>query len=341
MRERRLGRTDLQVSVLSLGTVNFGPGVGFMKGISVDEAAAFPILDRALDAGITLYDTADTYQGGASEKILGRWMRDRGCRDRIVLATKVGGPTAAGQGLSPGHIAAACDASLRRLGCDVIDLYQAHWPDATVPLHETLEALDALKRAGKVRHIGCSNFPAWLLALSLGESRARDLAAFASLQPQYSLAVRHVERELLPLCRDQELGVITWGALCNGLLSGKYERGRWPANHGRLKMWRRRFAGQPAEEARAWDIIESLLDISSEREVVPAVVAQAWLLGRPGVTSLIMGARSVTQLEQSLTAADFALGPDELARLEAVSSLPADYPTTMMNRHLAGGEFWD
>ena len=341
MEHRRLGRTDLRVSALGLGCLTFGPGAGFMEGISAPEPEARRILDRAVARGINLLDVADIYQGGASEQILGRWLARRGRRHDLVLATKVGGPAGPGpedRGLSPRHVTASCEASLRRLQTDVIDLYQVHWPDVDTPLEETLVALDELRRAGKIRHAGCSNYPAWLLARALWIADAQKLPRFESLQPQYSLAVRHVERELLPLCRDQQLGVIVWGALASGLLGGRHQQGALPEDHQRLAMWRRRYGGQGG---RAWSIVEAVREVAAGRGCAPAAVALAWVASRPEVSSCLVGVRSARQLDEVLVAAELSLTEEEERALERVSAMSTDYPTTMMNRLMAGGDFWD
>ncbi len=343
MRRRALGRSGLQVSVLGLGTLTFGPGVGLMAGASTPEAEALGILDRALERGVNLLDTADVYQEGESERIVGRWLRDRRCRDQVVLATKVGGavgPGAHQRGLGRAHLRRACEDSLRRLQVEVIDLYQAHWPDTAVAQRETLQALTELRQEGKIRVAGCSNFPAWYLAQALGVSAQEQLLRYECLQPQYSLAVRHIEREILPLCRDQEVGVICWGALGNGLLSGKYLAGRrLPAHHARLASWQARWASpDPAAPLR---LAQELRQVAAARGCPPAAVALAWVGSRPGVTATLVGVRTLAQLEQDLAAADLLLGDEELARLDRSSAMPPDYPTTPMNRLLAGGSFWD
>ena len=340
MEHRRIGRTDLNVSVLGLGCLTFGPGRGFMEGISASEQVARRILDRAVKRGITLLDVADIYQEGISEQILGRWLTDRGRRHELVLATKVGGPTGPGpdeRGLSAGHIVAACEASLRRLQTDVIDLYQVHWPDTDTPLEQTLEALDGLQRAGKIRYAGCSNFPAWLLTKALWISDTLGCLRFESLQPQYSLAVRHVERELMPLCQDQQLGVITWGPLASGLLADDHQRDDLPANNQRLATWWRRHGADP----RVWSVVDAVREVACQRSCAPAAVALAWVISRPGVTSCLAGVRTVEQLDQDLAAADLHLTDAEQGLLEQAGAMPTDYPSTMMNRLLSGGEFWD
>lgn len=342
MEYRKLGRTGLKVSELCLGCMSFGPGKGFMKGISAPERRATAILDRAFEQGINFFDTADVYQEGISEEILGRWQHRRKNRTSLVIATKVRGRTGEGpneQGLSRAHVIAACDASLRRLKTDYLDLYTVHWPDLETPLLETLSALTDLRRAGKIRYAGCSNFPAWYMAKSLWISDANDLLRFECLQPQYNLAVRHIEREIVPLCQDQQLGIIPWSPLASGLLSGKYERDESPFSHPRLTTWVERYARNNVD--RLWEIVGALREIADAHDCAPATVALAWTNDRPGVTACTIGVRTLPQLEENLAATELELTKREVARLDKVSTpLPADYPTEMMNRMLAGGSAW-
>jgi len=315
-----------------------------MQGISAPEPLAFTILDHAVEQGINFIDTADIYQEGISETIIGRWMKQRHNRPSLVLATKVGGPMKGAEpdpgGLSRGHLLRACEASLRRLGADVIDLYQTHWPDTEADQQETLSALDELQRAGKIRFAGCSNYTAWYLARALGISASCGLLRFDCLQPQYSLGVRHVEREILPLCREEDIAVITWGPLASGLLSGKYRRRQaLPAGHQRLSLWRRRWGEEGLE--RLWPMVDAVRAMAREHGCSPAAVALAWLRCRAGVSSIIIGVRTLEQLQQNLAAVELDLSTGELSSLDQVSALPPEYPTTMMNRLLDGGPFWD
>jgi aryl-alcohol dehydrogenase-like predicted oxidoreductase len=340
MKYNTLGRTGLKVSELGLGCMTFGPGVGFMKGISVSERRASRILDRAVEAGVNFLDLADVYQDGASEEIVGRWIARRRLRDQLVVATKVRESTGEGpngEGLSRGHVFAACEASLERLRTDYIDLYQLHWPDVDTPLEETLSALTELQRQGKIRHAGCSNFAAWYLAKALRISEVRQLVRFESLQPQYNLLVRHVERELLPLCRDESIAVLPWSPLASGFLSGKYERGE-PVDHPRLSMWLRRHVDS---EARSWQTLKALAAVATARGVPPATAALSWLRRRPGVTACIIGVRTQEQLAENLASVELELDEEHTARLDAVSAPAADYPSDMMNRMLAGGPAWE
>ncbi|HNP71959.1 MAG TPA: aldo/keto reductase [Kouleothrix sp.] len=317
MHYRRLGRAGLRVSALCLGTMQFG--------WTADERAAFAVLDAFADAGGNFVDTADVYSswapnnpGGVAEQIIGRWMRERGSRAQVVLATKArgrmwGGPN--GEGLSRAHLLRACDDSLRRLQTDYIDLYQTHWYDAETPIDETLDALNDLVRAGKVRYIGCSNIPAWRLALALGASERRQLARYDALQPHYNLAHRdEFERELQDLCADQRLGVIPYSPLAGGFLTGKYRRGAdVPASERAGGVQKRYF------NDRGWAIVDALLALAGELQAEPAQVALAWLLARPVVTSPIVGANSPQQLAASLGALDLSLAPEQIARLDAAS----------------------
>jgi aryl-alcohol dehydrogenase-like predicted oxidoreductase len=342
MKYRKMGRTGLQVSELCLGCMTFGPGLGFMKGISTPEKRAVKILDRAVERGINFLDLADVYQEGICEEIVGKWMHRRKNRGALVVATKVRGRTGPGpndEGLSRAHVVAACEASLRRLRTETIDLYQVHWPDPEVPLEETLEALTDLRRAGKIRYAGCSNFPAWYLTKALWASDAGGGIRFDCLQPQYNLAVRHIERELLPLCRDQVLGVIPWSPLAAGLLSGKHQRSEFPFRHSRLASWVERYAqgGMP----RVWSIIDAVRGMAAKRGVPPAAVALSWANHQPGITACIIGVRTQVQLEENLSAVELELTPDEVKRLDKVSALPPEYPSEMMNRMLAGGPAWE
>lgn len=339
---RKLGRTGLRVSELCLGCMAFGPGIGFMKGISAPERRAFKILDRAVDHGINFLDTADIYQNGISEEIVGRWINRRKNRDSIVLATKVRGRTGEGpndEGLSRKHVIAACEASLQRLRTDFIDLYQVHWPDLQTPLEETLAALTDLQRAGKIRYAGCSNFIAWYLAKALWISDLNQLIRFDSVQPQYNLVVRHIEREIVPLCQDQQVAILPWSPLATGLLSGKYQEQAEALAHPRLATWIERYARDNVDPI--WEIVETVRAIATERGCAPATVALSWTGARPGITACIIGVRTLPQLEENLAATELCLDTEEIARLDRASAMPpTDYSTHMMNRMLAGEPAW-
>ncbi len=322
MHYRRLGRTGLKVSALCLGTMQFG--------WTADEARSFAVMDAFAEAGGNLVDTADIYSnwaadnpGGVSEEIIGRWMQARGNRGEIILATKVRGRMWAGplgEGLSRAHILRACDDSLRRLQTDYIDLYQTHWFDADTPLAETLDALDDLVRAGKVRYIGCSNTPAWRLALALGISERLQLARYDSLQPHYNLAHRaEFERELQELCVDQGLGAIPYSPLAGGFLTGKYRRGDPVPESARATNVQKRYFDQ-----RGWAVLDALLAVAEEHGTPPAAVALAWLLKQPAITAPIIGANAPEQLQASLAALDLALGDEQLKRLDAAGDWRQD-----------------
>jgi aryl-alcohol dehydrogenase-like predicted oxidoreductase len=322
---RQLGRSGLRVSALALGTMTFGGRGNFAKTGTTDSAGARRQLDMALDAGVNLIDTADVYSAGLSEELVGQAVAGR--RDRLLLATKARfrmgeGPNDAG--LSRHHLIRACEASLRRLGTDHIDLYQLHEWDGQTPLEETLETLDTLVRSGKVRYVGCSNYTGWQLLKALGVADRHGYQRFVSQQIHYSLQAREAEYELIPAALDQGLGVLVWSPLAGGLLSGKYRRGAGdPEGSRRLAGW-----SEPPvrDEDQLYDTVDVLVAIAAERGASPAQVALAWLLRRPGITALIVGARTDEQLADNLRAAELALSDEELGRLDAVSQLPLLYP---------------
>jgi aryl-alcohol dehydrogenase-like predicted oxidoreductase len=316
----------LTVSRLALGTM--------LMGDATPAAEAHRILDAFVDAGGTLIDTADTYGDGESERVLAPWLARR--RDDVVVATKVRFAVSdpGGEGLAPDRIRAACDASLRRLGIDVIDLYQIHAPDPSVPLEESLEALDGLVRAGKVRALGASNHPAWLLAWAVALQDRHGWSPFVSLQPQYSLVERTAEIELLPFTRAAGLGVLPWGPLGAGFLSGRYKRDEMPA--GRVTE-----APDDLEEAsrrraveRNFRVIDAAEEIAAAHGATVPQVAIAWLLGVEGVTAPIIGPRTLAHLEDLLGAVDVDLSADERARLEAPAQPPEVSPQRMLGGQL-------
>jgi len=325
MEYRQLGRSGLRVSALTLGTMTFGGGGRFASVGSTDVDGARRQIDRCLDAGVNLIDTADVYSAGASEEILGQALAGR--RDRVLLATKArmamgDGPNDAG--LSRHHLIRACEASLRRLGTDHIDLYQVHEWDGQTPLEETLEALDDLQRAGKIRYAGCSNYAGWQLSKALGISERRGFVRFASQQIYYSLQSRDAEYELVPAAIDQGVGILVWSPLAGGLLSGKYRRGQeGPEGARHLTDW-----NEPPvrDEEQTYDVIEAAVEIGERHGVSAAQAALAWLLGRPGVSSLVVGARTDEQLADNLAAAQLELSADERVRLDAMSAPPLIYP---------------
>jgi aryl-alcohol dehydrogenase-like predicted oxidoreductase len=324
MEYRRLGRSGLYVSAMTLGTMTFGGRGDFGMVGSTDVATATRQVDACLDAGVNLFDTADMYSDGESEEILGQAISGR--RDRLLLATKarmaVGdGPNEAG--LSRQHLIRQCEASLRRLGTDYIDLYQTHEWDGITPLEETLEALDTLVRSGKVRYVGSSNLSGWQLMKALGVSDRMGLQRYVSQQIYYSLEARDAEYELVPLAVDQECSILVWSPLAGGLLSGKYRRDEDAAEGRHLTDWDEPPVRNPE---KLYDTIDSLVEIAEGHNVSAAQVALAWLLGRPGVASVVVGARTENQLKDNLAAADLRLSEEERIRLDEVSVPPLLYP---------------
>ena len=325
MRYRQLGASGLRVSELTMGTMTFGGKGGFASvgSTGVDEARRQ--VDQCLDAGVNLIDTANVYSDGLSEEILGEVLEGR--RDEVLVATKARMPMGDGPndaGLSRHHLVAQCEASLRRLRTDHIDLYQVHEWDGQTPLSETLQALDDLVRAGKVRYVGCSNYAGWQLMKALGVAEREGLGRFCSQQIHYTLQAREAEYELLPIAIDQGLGVLVWSPLAGGLLSGKYRRGApGPEGSRLLSGW-----DEPPvrDQDKLYDIVDVLVEVAAARGASPAQVALAWLLERPAVTSVIVGARTSEQLTDNLGAAALSLTADELARLEQVSRPPLLYP---------------
>src|SRR5512132_1731292 len=295
MEYRHLGSSGLRVSALTLGTMTFGGTGDFASVGSTEVAGARRQVDMCLEAGINLFDTADVYSAGASEEILGEAIKGR--RDRLLVATKARMPMGEGPndaGLSRQHLIDACEASLRRLGIDHIDLYQVHEWDGLTPVEETLDALDTLVGAGKVRYIGCSNFTGWQLMKSLGAAERRGRRRYGSQQIYYSLQAREAEYELIPAALDQGLGVLVWSPLAGGLLSGKYRRDQaWPEDTRLAGDW-----DEPPirDEQALYDVVDALVEIADARGASPAQVALAWLLGRPAVSSVIVGARTEEQL---------------------------------------------
>ncbi len=325
MEYRQLGYTGVRVSALALGTMTFGGRGKFaMVGeTEVDEARR--IVDRALEGGINFIDTADVYSDGRSEEIVGEVLKGR--RDEIVLATKARFAMGEGQndaGLSRRYLLRACEASLRRLGTDYIDLYQVHQRDGLTPMEETLDALDTLVHQGKVRYVGCSNHSAWHLMKALGISERLGLQRYVTQQIYYSLLDRDAEYELIPLSIDQQLGVLIWSPLAGGLLSGKYRRNvKPPAGSRQTTPW-----GEPPvyDQDRMYRIIDKLVEVASARGVSPAQAALAYLLGRPAITSVIVGARNEEQLLDNLGSVEWTLSDDERARLDEVSAPRLIYP---------------
>jgi aryl-alcohol dehydrogenase-like predicted oxidoreductase len=325
MEYRQLGSSGLHISALTLGTMTFGGQGNFAKVGDTDLAGAKRQIDMCLDAGINLIDTADVYSTGGSEEIVGEALEAK--RDDVLLATKVrmrmgDGPNM--EGLSRHHVIAGCEASLRRLRTDHIDLYQVHEWDGLTPLEETLSALQYLVDSGKVRYVGVSNYAGWQLMKTLGIAERDHLPRFVSQQIYYSLQERSAEYELIPLATDQGLGTLVWSPLAGGLLSGKHRRGQdGPAGTRQLAGW-----DEPPvyDEDKLYDTIEVLVEIADGHGVSAAQVALAWLLGRPTISSVIIGARTDEQLADNLKAADLPLTEEERGRLEEVSRPPLLYP---------------
>jgi aryl-alcohol dehydrogenase-like predicted oxidoreductase len=322
---RSLGASGLKVSALTLGTMTFGGEGAFQRIGATDVDGARRQIDMCLDAGVNMIDTADMYSAGRAEEIVGEAIK--GKRDDVLIASKVRfamGDSPNDAGLSRHHLISGCEASLRRLQTDHIDLYQVHEWDGLTPLDETLAALDALVTSGKVRYIGSSNYTAWQLMKALGIGTRDRLPRFVSQQIYYSLQERSAEYELLPLAVDQGLGTLIWSPLAGGLLSGKYRRGQnAPEGSRHFSDW-----DEPPvyDEDALYDTIDVLVEIADDRGVSAAQIALTWLLGRPSVSSVVIGARTEEQLADNLQAAELALSDDERSRLEEVSRPPLLYP---------------
>ena len=323
MEKTKLG--PLNVSRLCLGTM--------LMGGKTPPEDSHRMLDRFLEAGGNFIDTADVYGDGESERTLAPWLAQH--RDEVVVATKVRMKVSdpPGEGLAPDRIRAACDASLKRMGIDVIDLYQVHAPDPSVPLEETLEALDGLVQAGKVRALGASNYPAWLLAWAVGLQDRHGWSPFVSLQPQYSLVERSIEIELLPFCRAAGLGVLPWGPLGAGFLTGRYSRDTPPAEGSRMAGATDDLEEAPARRAieRNFRAVDEAQAIAEAKGATIAQVSLAWLLATEGVTAPIVGPRTFEQLEDLLGAVDVSLTADEYERLGAHTAPPEVYPNRMLS----------
>ena len=336
MEHRNLGSSGLKVPTLCLGAMTFGEAdeKSFMHKVGADEATSHRMLDRALDAGVNFVDTADVYgQDGLSERVLGAWFEKTGKRDKTILASKFrfrmeGGPN--GTGASRYHIVRACEGSLRRLKTDRIDLYQIHCQDIETPEEETLRALDDLVRAGKVLYLGCSNYAAYRLSDALWTSKTMGLPRFVSLQASYSLVVRDLEREHVPLCREHGLGILPYSPLAAGFLSGKFEKGKAPPAGTRLEKYQERLASY--DTPRHWRILDALKVVAAEKRTSLTAVALAWLIHKPQVTSVIFGARSIEQLEDNLKAAELKLSAEDLKRLDDASAFELGYPYEFITR---------
>jgi aryl-alcohol dehydrogenase-like predicted oxidoreductase len=334
MRYKKFGNTGLFVSELCLGTMTFGgEGNGMWGQIgTLRQAEVNPLVERALAAGINFIDTANVYSEGRSEILTGQALRDlKVPRDSVIVATKVFGETAPGangRGLSRYNIMGAVEASLKRMQLDHIDLYQLHGFDPATPIEETLRALDNLVKRGLVRYIGVSNWAAWQITKALGISERLGLARFESLQAYYTIAGRDLERELVPMMQSENVGLMVWSPLAGGLLSGKYGRDR----KGEAGSRRTTFDFPPVHLDRAYDCIDAMQGIAKAHKVSVAQVALAWLLHQPVVSTVIVGAKRVDQLDDNIAATGLKLTSAELATLDEVSRLPAEYPGWMFAR---------
>jgi aryl-alcohol dehydrogenase-like predicted oxidoreductase len=335
MRYRPLGRTGQFVSEICLGTMTFhgDSSSTFWRNVgSLEQNAATAIVERALKAGVNFIDTADVYSEGHSEILLGQALRDLSVkREDVIVATKVRGRTGPGPnavGLSRGHIMDQVAGSLKRLQLDHIDLYQIHGFDAATPIEETLRALDDLVSRGLVRTIGCSNMAAWQIMKALGISSAKAYARFETVQAYYTIAGRELEREIVPLVEDQGLGVMVWSPLAGGLLSGKFTRKGSTSNDARRLV----FDFPPVNREHAYDIVDAMAPIAEAHGVSVAQIALAWLLQRAGVMSVIIGAKTIAQLDDNLAAVKVTLTAEEVAALDKASALTPEYPGWMLER---------
>ena len=335
MKYNQLGRTGLFVSEICLGAMTFGGGAdaGIWQAIgALQQGEVDAIVGRAFAAGVNFIDTADVYSFGASERLVGQAIRNLGvARKDVVIATKAFGQMGPGpndRGASRGHIMDAVSASLDRLQTDHIDLYQIHGNDTVTPVDETLRALDDLTRQGMVRYFGVSNWSAWKIAKALGVSEAKGYGRFETLQAYYSIAGRDLEREIIPMITEEKLGLMVWSPLAGGLLSGKYGPGAQAEQGSRRTV----FDFPPVNLDRAWPAVAAMREIGDAHGVSVARVALAWLLAKPHVMSIIIGAKTVEQLDDNLAAADLTLTAEEIARLDEVSELPAEYPGWMLGR---------
>ncbi len=335
MKYNQLGRTGLFVSEICLGAMTFGGGesAGFWKAIGqLEQDAVDAIIGKALAAGVNFIDTADVYSFGQSERLVGQALKNLGAaRKDVVIATKVFGemgPRPNDRGASRGHIMDSVQASLERLQTDHIDLYQIHGNDIVTPIEETLRALDDLTRQGLVRYIGVSNWAAWKIAKALGVSERRGYARFETLQAYYSIAGRDLERELVPMLVEEGLGLMVWSPLAGGLLSGKFRRDAAGPNDARRTV----FDFPPVDKERAFACVDAMRAVGEAHGVSVARVALAWLLAKPHVMSVIIGAKTVEQLDDNLAATGLTLTAEEIAKLDAVSDLPTEYPGWMFAR---------
>ncbi|QND49644.1 aldo/keto reductase [Rhizobium lusitanum] len=335
MRYNQLGNTGLFVSELCLGTMTFGeanPNSNWGAIADVDQALADKIVENSLAAGVNFIDTADVYSFGNSEKLLGQALKNVGVpRKEVVIATKVYGVMGDkpnDRGASRGHIMDSVQASLERLQTDHIDLYQIHATDTVTPIDETLRALDDLVSRGLVRYVGVSNWQAWRIAKALGISERRGFARFETVQAYYSIAGRDLEREIVPLMAEEKLGLMVWSPLAGGLLSGKFGPGAPGNGEGR----RASFDFPPVDKDRAWACVAAMREVAEKRGASVATVALAWILAKPFVTSIIIGAKRLDQLDQNLAAVKLKLDAEDIAKLDEVSALAPEYPGWMLAR---------
>ncbi|MEM6992701.1 MAG: aldo/keto reductase [Myxococcota bacterium] len=336
MEYRKLGNTGVRVSTLCLGTMTFGEAKegSFMHQVGCDEATSFQLMNEALDGGVNFIDTADIYgHDGLTERVVGAWFENDHRRDEVVLATKFRfrmheGPN--GTGASRYHIVRAVEESLRRLKTDRIDLYQIHMQDVETPEEETLRALDDLVHAGKVLYIGASNYAAYRLSGALWTSRLHGLASYCTLQTQYSLVRREIEREHVPLCREHGLGILPWSPLAGGFLTGKYQRDQHVPSGSRMEKWEDQYKRFDSE--RNWEILDAVTKIANAVDTTPAAVSLAWLIRKPSVTSVIFGARSSEQLKANLAAATLELTPEHIKTLDEASAIDMGYPYDFIGR---------
>jgi aryl-alcohol dehydrogenase-like predicted oxidoreductase len=332
MQYKTLGDTGLLVSTLCFGTMTFHGGSGVFRAIgTVNQAEADELVKASIDGGINFFDTADAYSEGESEKTLGQSLKNLNiARKDVIIATKVFsrvGPGRNDVGASRGHIMDAVDASLTRLQTDHIDLYQIHGNDSITPIEETLRALDTLVQHGKVRYIGVSNWQSWKLARALAISEFKNLARFDTLQAYYSIAARDLERDLVPLLEAEKTGLLVWSPLAGGLLSGKFSRdNQKPADSRRSE-----FDFPIVDKERTWRILDVMAPIAKAHNCSPARISLAWLLSKPVVTSIIIGAKRLEQLTDNIAAVDLILTADELRQLDEVSALPPEYPGWMLS----------
>jgi len=337
MRYKKLGNTGLFVSEICLGTMTFG-GVGTMWNAigNLGQKDATNLVAHSLEAGVNFIDTADMYSEGLAETFLGQALKDIGVkRSDVVIATKAYGRMGPGPndiGASRGHIMDAVEKSLERLQLDHIDLYQIHAQDLATPVEEVMRALDDLVSRGLVRYVGCSNWQAWRIMKAQGIADKRGWARFETLQAYYSIAGRGLERDIVPLLDDQKMGLMVWSPLAGGILSGKFG----PGANGPQDARRTKFDFPPVDKERAWPIVDAMREIGKPKGVSPARVALAWALSKPFVTSVIIGVKTLEQLDDNIAASELTLSPDEIRRLDELSALAPEYPGWMVERQNMG-----